>query len=87
MTGRDLIIYILQNGLENENVFKDGRFLGFMDENQAAAKFGVGIATLKVWTRLGYIKGFLIGNSFYYPSDLTDPRTVINVKGGIYEPK
>ena len=28
MTGRDLIIYILTNNLENEFVFKDGKFIG-----------------------------------------------------------
>ena len=41
MTGRDLIIYIMQNNLEDEVVLKDGFFVGFMDENEAAAKFGV----------------------------------------------
>ena len=30
MTGRDLIVYILSNNLENEEVFKDGKFIGFI---------------------------------------------------------
>jgi hypothetical protein len=44
MTGRDLIVYILQNNLENEPVFKDGKFIGFMTEGEAAEKFDVGVA-------------------------------------------
>ena len=41
MTGRDLIIYILTNNLENEQVVnQDGVFVGFMGETEAAAKFG-----------------------------------------------
>ena len=35
MTGRELILYILSNGLENEPVFKDGKFIGFMTEEEA----------------------------------------------------
>ena len=80
MTGRELIIYILQNGLEDEDIFKDGCFLGFMHEGQHAAKFGVGVATVKVWTKMGYLRGVLIGNSFYYPISSVDPRTVLNLK-------
>ena len=34
MTGRELILYILQNGLENEEVFKDGIFVGFIPEEE-----------------------------------------------------
>lgn len=34
MTGKDLILYILQNNLENEVVIKDGVFVWFMHQIQ-----------------------------------------------------
>ena len=39
MTGRDLIMYILSNGLENEPIYENGKILGFMNEMEAAIKF------------------------------------------------
>lgn len=77
MTGRELIIYILQNGLEDEIVFKDGMFLGFMDENEAAAKFNVGVATINAWYMAGMIKGTKFGNSLYFLNNIADPRRSI----------
>lgn len=46
MTGKDLIIYILKNNLEDEPVFKDGAILGFLTVGEAAAKMNVGVATV-----------------------------------------
>lgn len=46
MTGRDLILYILKNNLEDEPVYKDGTFIGFVPVHEAAAKMGVGSATI-----------------------------------------
>ena len=43
MTGRDLIIYILQNDLEGEVVLKDGIFVGLVSDEEVAARFGVGV--------------------------------------------
>lgn len=45
MTGRDLIIYILNNNLEDEQICKDGAILGFLTVEQAAAKLDIGVAT------------------------------------------
>lgn len=70
MTGRDLIIYILENNLENEEVFKDGELLGFMSADLAALKFGVGTSTIKVWIDLNIIPGFKIGNEIYIPANI-----------------
>ena len=47
MTGRDLIIYILQNNLEDEEIFKDGKFIGFVTLNEAAVRLNVGVETVK----------------------------------------
>ena len=63
MTGRDLIIYILQNNLEDEVVLKDGFFAGFMDENEAAAKFGVGAFTIMAWYSIGALDGIQVKNA------------------------
>lgn len=74
MTGRDLIVYILNNNLENEEVFKDGIFFGLIDENEVAIKFDVGVATVKAWYDLNMIKGIKIGDSIFFLKDVDDPR-------------
>ena len=67
MTGRELIIYILENHLENEQVFEDGRLLGFMTVQEAAVKFGVGIACIEYWFMTDMLPGFKIGDTIYIP--------------------
>lgn len=69
MTGRDLIIYILQNGLEDEPVYKDGKIIGFIGEVEAAVKFGVTTATIRVWVSMGMLDGVVIGDSVYIPTN------------------
>ena len=34
MTGKELILYILENDLENEDIIKDGVFIWLMDEKE-----------------------------------------------------
>lgn len=74
MTGWDLIIYIVQNNLENEDVFKNGVFIGFMTEFEAAAKFEVGVPTIRVWHSLGFIKGITMGDTLFIFKNTEDPR-------------
>ena len=74
MTGRQLIIYILQNNLEDEEVFQDGIFIGLMTEEQAAARFDVGVATIRVWHMAGWLRGIEIGEEIYFPKTVADPR-------------
>lgn len=74
MTGRDLIIYILQNGLEDKEVFEDGVFIGFMTEEEAAVKFEVGVPTIRAWHSLGFIDGVNIGDTLFIFKNATDPR-------------
>lgn len=71
MTGRDLILYILANGLEDEPVFKDGTFIGFENIEAVAARSKVGIATVQTWIRTGHVKTFKIGDVIYIPIDTT----------------
>ena len=71
MTGRDLIMYILSNNLEDEPIFKDGRLLGFLLEDEAARKCGVGTATIQTWISRGYIPAIKIYDKFYIPAGFT----------------
>jgi hypothetical protein len=67
LTGRDLILYILQNNLENEPVFNDGRFLGFLSAAEFAKKWDVGEETVRMWVNFGYVKGLVIYDELYIP--------------------
>lgn len=81
MTGKELIIYILQNNLEDEEVLKDGMFTGFMTVPEAAVKFNVGVSTIRTWFGLGYLKGMIINNKIYLFKNVTDPRKEQNNGG------
>ena len=70
MTGRELIIYILKNDLENEPVFKDGKFIGFITVVEAARNLNVGIATIYTWISQGLVDCLVIGGIVYIPADL-----------------
>jgi hypothetical protein len=67
MNGRDLILYILQNNLENEPVFKDGNFLGFISITEFAKRQNVGEETVRLWVNLGYVDGIIIYDEIYIP--------------------
>ena len=69
MTGRDLIIYILENNLEDKPVLKNGTFLGFMNTTEAAIKFNVGKATIETWFELGMLDGILLGKELFIPAN------------------
>ena len=55
MTGKDLIVYILKHNLENEVMFSNGYFLGFLTAEELAAKLNVGSETIKIWYKLGHL--------------------------------
>lgn len=74
LTGKELIIYILQNDLENETVIKDGIFVWLMNEEEAAVKFGVGISTIKAWHACGMLSGTKINDHLYFLRNISDPR-------------
>lgn len=74
MTGKDLILYILQNDLENEELFKDGRFLGLLSVEETAAKLNVGPATVMLWYITEMISGVNIAGTIFFPKDVIDPR-------------
>lgn len=73
MTGRELIMYIMENGLENEPVFKNGVFVGFMTVTQAAEKMDVGLATIFAWNTMGKLDGVLLRGGIYIPVNAKSP--------------
>lgn len=62
MTGRDLIIYILQNNLEDVSILDPNIF---MTASEAAAKLNVGVATVRTWYDMGMVSGFILDNTLY----------------------
>lgn len=78
MTGKELILYILENDLENEDVIKDGVFIWLMDEKEAAVKFGVGVAAIRLWYIYGLLDGAKIGDHLYFLRNVKDPRVCEN---------
>lgn len=68
MTGRELIMYILENHLEDEPVFQNGTFIGYMPDIKFAETLGVGLASVHTWVSLGYVKDVItIGDTIYIP--------------------
>lgn len=73
MTGRELIIHILLNGLEDEPVFKNGKLIGFITIGEAAAKKNIGVATIATWISMGLVDCALIGDTLYVPMNFDIP--------------
>ena len=69
MTGRDLIIYILANNLEDEFVFKDGRILGYLSVSEVAEKMNVGISTVYAWITQGLLNCIIMHGVIYIPAN------------------
>jgi hypothetical protein len=75
MYGRELIIYILTNHLE-DTLISDGDLVKtmYMDECEAADKFGVGVATIRTWYTTGVLEGIMIGDTVLYYRDQKNPH-------------
>ena len=69
MTGRELIVYILENGLEDEPVFENGKFIGFVTAEEAAVKKHVGVATIQAWIDLCIVDGVNVEPGTYIPAN------------------
>lgn len=64
MTGRELVIHILSNGLEEADISDL-----FLTEDEAAVRLNVGVATIKAWSELGLIQYINInGKTYVLPS-------------------
>ena len=67
MTGKELILYILLCDLENEEIDKDGKLVGFITVEEMALKRGVGVETVKAWIELGQVDSVTIGGLTMIP--------------------
>lgn len=63
MTGRELIVYILENGLEDAEMFDDGII---MTTEEKAAELATGVESVKIMCKLGGIDGLKIGNTVFF---------------------
>lgn len=62
VTWRDLIVYILQNNLEDQEVLNPNLCV---TDDEAAVNLGVGVETIRAWYNLGRIAGFKINDQLY----------------------
>lgn len=75
MTGRELILYILQNHLEDQEVFANDKFLDFMTVKDAAVKFEVGESTIRVWVKMDMLPSIRVGEEIFIPKTAPNPKT------------
>ena len=73
MTGRELIIYILENGLENEPVIQTGKIMGFKSVGEVAQELNVGVATIYAWIGQGWLDCVIVGDTVFIPATFKSP--------------
>lgn len=65
MTGKELIIYILENDLEDEELLSGGLKPLFMTAEHAAVRWDCGAATVKAMIDMGRVRGIKLGNEYF----------------------
>lgn len=73
MTGRELIIYILENGLEDAEIFTEEFSPLFITPEAAAIKWGCGPATIKAMIDMKKIKGVKYLSVYYVLANQPNP--------------
>ena len=73
MTGRELILYILSNNLEDELIFDNGKIIGFVTPEEVAARMDVGVATVYAWIHQQKLPSVQIGYAIYIPANYKPP--------------
>lgn len=73
ITGKDLLIYIIENDLLDEPICQHGRLLGFYTESDAAVAFGVGKATIRLWIERGDLNAIKVGDVLFIPKTEKNP--------------
>lgn len=75
MTGRELILYILENGLEDDDIIDEkGNPAGMLTPEETAERFEVPIATIMAWLGTGKLESFYIGGTHYIPANAQNPN-------------
>lgn len=72
MTGKDLIIYILENDLVDKEMYENGKLPGLMSIWEAAVELGVGVATVKAYIKMGKLKHIPIGDGYVLCSQVEE---------------
>ena len=67
MTARDLIIYIIQNGLEDKEVLDDDKKIGFETLYGLAEKKDTGVETIFALCKMHDVPTVLINNKVCIP--------------------
>ena len=70
MTGKELILYIVDNNLADKDIFEDKGLFGFLNVecltvDEAALKYNVGYETIHAWCTLGKLKSIRIEEKLY----------------------
>lgn len=73
MTGRELMIYILENGLEDTDIFSEGFSPLFITPEEAAIKWGCGPATIKAMINMKKVKGAKHNSEYYVLANQPNP--------------
>lgn len=73
MTGRELIIFILENNLEDVSIFDGDMLPGLMTLDEAAVKWHSGRNTLKALFEMGKIPGVIIDEKIYIHKSVENP--------------
>ena len=55
MTGKEFIIYILENDLVDKPIFEDDKIAGLLTVTEAAAKLNVGKATMITYAAMALV--------------------------------
>ena len=81
LTGKDIIVYILENNLVDTEFICDKMFSDlFIEAAEVAEYFGVGVATIEAMYQLKKIHGVKIGGELYFPRIILGPKGVAEVE-------
>jgi predicted transcriptional regulator len=74
MTGKDLILYILENDLENSPVYENNKFIGFMTVDEVALKLNIGVAAVCALIEREVLNHICVGNTLFIPANFNEER-------------
>lgn len=75
LTGKDIILFILENNLVDKVLITKENLSNFLvDSDKVAEHFGVGIFTVKGLHDLGKIHGIKIDGDLYFPKSILETK-------------
>lgn len=73
MTGRELIMFIVTNHLEDEDIIENGVLPGFMTVEEAAVMWHTGRAIIKSLYKMNKVKGLVVDDEIYIYKNQPNP--------------